>query len=171
MKDYSQAGFTIQAAMVDHVKTSPPQPNLPPKIQWGKHVVMTSDVLCVPRSGRVRLEFLRCKREVEQGVDTKADPGFVLLDGRVAPLLRTWYDARFENVVEYSYEANDSTISVWNVYSVRYESGRIAEEKWTGNAGFWREELGPLDVIYHCSHGRAAPDFEALVFRLSIVPR
>jgi hypothetical protein len=86
----------------------------------------------------------------------------------VVPLLRTWFDAKYEPVVEYDYKSEDGLISTWNVY----EAGRGSEvvaEKWTGNAGFWVENLGTLDRIYHCS---AVPlsvlDFEHLVYRLTI---
>jgi hypothetical protein len=52
---------------------------------------------------------------------------------------------------------------------MRYPGGQVVEEKWTENAGMWVEQVTPYERVYHCSHGMAnPPDFESLVFRVSI---
>src|SRR6266436_4813621 len=57
------------------------------------------------------------------------------------------------------------------VYKVHFPNGRTRDEKWTGNAGFWTESIDNYQRIYHCSSGcDDPPNFESLVFRLTIVP-
>ncbi|MDB6035556.1 MAG: hypothetical protein JWM16_5894, partial [Verrucomicrobiales bacterium] len=42
--------------------------------------------------------------------------------------------------------------------------------KWTGNAGFWIEQLSKNVRVYHARHGAAnPPDFESCVFRVSVL--
>jgi hypothetical protein len=171
-RDYSRSGLSIREALLEEARVNPPKGRRPPTIRWGELQITNSDRLTVPRMGRLRLEFLKCAPGTEQGVDVKGKPGFLLPSGRVVSLLRTWCDSDFEPVVEYDYESADSTLATWNVYKMKYSSGEVREEKWTENAGLWREEVAALDIIYHCSHGAApVPDFESLVYRITIQPR
>jgi hypothetical protein len=59
---------------------------------------------------------------------------------------------------------------VWNIYKTIYKNGNYSEERWTGNSGFWIENIDANTKIYHCSSGNVIePDFENLVFSLSIL--
>lgn len=165
--DYSTTGLTIQQAMVADYHKNPGKSKRPRAIRWGTHQIQTVDAWDVPKNGRIRLEFLRCSGDIRQGVDIKLDGGIWLADGTCIPLLRTWRDRRFEDVVEYPYHAKDSIVQIWNVYKMTYPSGEVVEELMTRNAGFWIEKVSPNQRIYHCSHGICSPpDFESLVFRI-----
>lgn len=170
--DYSTTGLTIQEAMVVDYKKYPSKNKLPRSIRWGTHRIQTADAWNVLKEGRIRLEFLSCSRHVRQGVDIKLDGGIWLSDGTCIPVLRTWIDPKFEDVVEYSYYAKDSEMRIWNVYKMNYPAGQVIEEGMTRNAGFWIEIVSPSVRIYHCSHGLCfPPDFESMVFKLSISPK
>ena len=169
-KDYATSGLSIQYAMLDHVKRFPNSSSRPQYILWGGRRIKTGDAIEVPKTGMIRAEFLAVKKDVDQGFDIKANGGIQLPDGRRVELLRTWYDTRYEPMVEYPFECEDRILRISNVYRMRYGGGQVIEEKWTGNAGFWVEKSSELDRVYHCSHGMAeVPDFDALVFRISIL--
>jgi hypothetical protein len=169
--DYGDSGLTIQAAMVDHARRFPDKRSRPRCILWNGRCVVTGDVFEVPREGVVRGEFVSSKTGVEQGFDLKVNGWIELAAGERVPLLRTWHDPRYEPSVAYRFHAADGLLRVWNVYKMRYPSGESVEERWTENAGIWVEQQGAADRIYHCSHGMAhPPDFESLIFRISIQP-
>jgi hypothetical protein len=123
------------------------------------------------KRGIVRIDFLSKKNDVAQGVDLKIEEGALRLMGGIeVPLLRTWADDRYEASVEYAYHSKSGRLCVWNVDKLKFPQGQTREEKWTGNAGFWVEEIHDQRV-YHCSHGVAdQPDFDSLVFRVTVVP-
>lgn len=169
--DYGSTGMTIQQAMVDHVKKHPDKMQRPDYILWNGFRVKTSDGWTTSEKGIVRAEILSCKMDVEQGFDIKVDGWLELAEGERVTVLRTWKDERFEDAVEYPYFARDKRLWVWNVYKMTFPGGQIVEEKWTENAGFWVEQVGENERIYHCSHGMASPpDFESLVFKVSVQP-
>ncbi|MBX3180316.1 MAG: hypothetical protein KF886_23440 [Candidatus Hydrogenedentes bacterium] len=168
--EYADSGRDIQWAMVDQVKRYPDKSKRPDHILWNGRVVKTYDRIPVAESGLIRAEFLSVKPEFEQGFDLKVYDGWLELEkGERVDILRTWKDNRYEDSVEYPFFCRKGEIGVWNVFKRMYGNDRVVEEKWTGNAGFWVEELSESERIYHCSHGMAdPPDFEALVFKVSI---
>jgi hypothetical protein len=171
--DYAGSGLTIREAMVDHAKRFPTKARRPDHILWAGRCIKTSDVLHVCQKGIVRAEFLSAKEGVAQGFDIQFDNGWADLGccERV-PHLRTWREDQLDDVVEYPFFCRDGRLWVWNVYRMRYPGGQVVEEKWTENAGMWIEEISTTERIYHCSHGSAhPPDFDSLVFRISIYPR
>ena len=102
----------------------------------------------------------------------KLDGWFKLAEGEQVSLLRTWKEDRFEDWVEYPFFSRDGLLSLWNVYEMSYPSGEKVVEKWTENAGFWFEACSESERVYHCSHGMAnPPDFDSLVFKVSVRPR
>jgi hypothetical protein len=166
--DYSRSGLSICAAMITDKENDPAKRTTPRKIRWGRFEIQTSDQVIAPLRGVVRAEFISVKPGLRQGFDLKVDGWFELLDGSKVPVLRTWTDERFEDIVEYPYSSRDGRLHVWNVYEMLYPDGSKVEEKWTENAGFWVEVLGSNKRIYHCSQGSAdPPDFESLVFKVS----
>ena len=170
-KDYAESGLTIQYALLDQVKSLPNKEVRPKYILWGGRHVTTADVLPVPENGVVRAEIISSKEDVEQGFDLKVDGWIEMAQGERVTLLRTWSDPQYEPVVEYPFLARDGRLHVWNVYKMKYGSGQVVEEKWTENAGMWIEEVSPTERVYHCSHGKAhPPDFDSLVFRVSVRP-
>lgn len=172
VRDYASSGLTLQAAFVDHVKRFPAKDRRPPYILWEGRQIVTADALHVPSDGVVRAEIIARRGSTRQGFDLKVNGWLELTDGSRVTLLRTWDDPEYEPVVEYPFGAPDGLLRTWNVYEMHYPAGRIVEEKWTGNAGFWVEALGEIDHIYHCSHGMAdPPDFESLVYRVTVTPR
>jgi hypothetical protein len=167
--DYSDAGLTIQRAMVDHARRYPDKHTRPDHILWNSRKVKTSDCFAVAREGKIKLEILHSKPNSEQGVDLKVDNGFELADGARVPLLRTWKDERFEDIVEYNFLSRDGRIFVWNVYKMHYGNGQVIEEKWTNNAGFWIEHISESERIYHCSSGvEKSPVFDSFVFKVKV---
>jgi hypothetical protein len=160
--------LTIQAAMLERARKKNPHKRLPLRIRWDGLIVQTSDLLLVPREGRIRMELLHVDEQTRQGFDVKMDGGCRLTDGSLVAVLRTWADPAFEPMVEYDYVSRDGKIYTWNVYQRGSGDGAIVE-KWAGNAGFWVEEMSPLDRIYHCSPGLASPpDFDSLVYRVTV---
>lgn len=169
VRDYADSGMTIQEAMNDHATRFRDKKNRPRFLLWNGLRIWTSDSIPVPQRGVVQAEFLSAKRDIEQGFDIKVDGWIELAGGERVNHLRTWNDEKFEDVVEYPFFSGDGRLWVWNVYKMRYPGGQTVEEKWTENAGFWVEHVSKEVRIYHCSHGMAAPpDFESLVFRVSI---
>jgi len=169
--DYAQSGMTIQAAMMDQYKRFPDKQSRPHFIRWNGLHVRTGDAIEVPRDGIVQAEFLHVKTDIEQGFDLKIDGWLRLAEGEQVSLLRTWYDPRYEDTVEYPFSSRDGRLRVWNVYKLVFPRGQVREEHWTDNAGFWVDEVGPTERIYHCSPGPLPePDFEALVFRVRVSP-
>uniref|UniRef100_UPI00301D582E hypothetical protein n=1 Tax=Paludisphaera sp. TaxID=2017432 RepID=UPI00301D582E len=158
--------------MVDQAKRHTKRQSRKLSILWGGRHIQTSDLFEVPSEGIVRAEFLAATPDVPQGFDMKLDGWFQLAKGEQVPVLRTWKDDRYEDRVEYPFHSRDCRIFVWNVYEMIYPSGKRIEEKWTGNAGFWVETHGESERIYHCSHGmNNPPDFDSLVFKVSVEPR
>jgi len=167
--DYADTGMTIQRAMLHHCKRFADKATRPPFILWGGLHVKTGDSISVCTEGVVRGEFLTSKGDVEQGFDIDIQGWIQLTGGTKVTRLRTWNDPRYQSVVEYPYHSRDGHIWIWNVYRMRYPGGKIVEEKWTGNAGFWVEKVSEVERIYHCSHGMAKPpDFESLVFKVTM---
>lgn len=170
--DYEGSGLTIQQAMLEHGKRYPHKKGSPITILWGKRRIRTSDCLHVPTEGMVRLEFLTSSQAIRQGADLKVNGWIELAGGEHVPLLRTWQDERFEDVVEYPFFAKDGLLWTWNVYEMTYPGGQKVEEKWTGNAGFWVDVIGENERVYHCSHGMASsPDFDSFIYKLTIRPK
>jgi len=170
-EDYASSGLTIREALLDQMKRFPQKTQRPEQLLWAGLFITTGDAFPVPREGIVRGEFLSAKGELEQGFDLKLDGWFRLEKGEKVSLLRTWNDARYEPVVEYPFHSSDGRLWVWNVYKRRFPDGRMVEEKWTENAGFWVEQVSERERIYHCSHGFLyPPDFESLVFKITINP-
>lgn len=169
--DYSPSSLTIQQAMLEAVRANPGRRPKPPAIRWGDRVVQTSACLDVPRAGRLVAEFLGGRPGGGQAFDLKVDGAFLLEDDQEVAVLRTWRDERYEDRVEYDFTCKDGKLWVWNVYQV-CSQGVLEPQKWTENAGFWIEKVGPAEWVYHCSSGLSpSPDFESLVFRLTVVPR
>lgn len=168
-RDYADSGLSIRAAFLDQGRRSPTAKRLD-HIFWAGLRVTTGDALPVPEDGIVRGEFLSSKGDIEQGFDMRVEGWLTLRDGTRVKLLRTWNDPRHDPVVEYPFHSRDGKLWVWNVYKMRYPGGQVAEEKWTENAGMWVEGISDRERIYHCSHGAASPpDFESLVFKVSIL--
>ena len=169
MRDYSESGLTIQDAMLDLMKRFPDRKQRPDYLLWGGRKVKTGDRLSVPVRGVVRGEFLSAKGDIEQGFDLKVDGWLRLKESEEVALLRTWNDPRYDPVVEYPFQIDSGPLWVWNVYKIRHPGGQVAEEKWTGNAGMWIEEISPTERIYHCSPGMVhRPEFESLVFKIAV---
>jgi hypothetical protein len=170
--DYANSGLTIRRAMLDHVRRFPNKAERPDFILWNGLYVKTSDSFAVPETGIVEATFLSSKEGVEQGFDLEVGGWFRLENGEQVPLLRTWKDDRFEDGVEYPFLSGGGKLWVWNVYKMRYPGGKVVEEKWTENAGFWVERKSDSERTYHCSHGMAnPPDFESLVFAVKVRER
>lgn len=166
--DYSRSGLTIQQAMLAAVRANPGRRSRPPAIRWEDRVVQTSACVDVPKSGRLVAEFLGRKQGSRQGIDLKVDGAIRLADGQEVTTLRTWQDDRYEDRVEYDFTCKDGKLWVWNVYQA---GSAVEPQKWTENAGFWVEKVGPAEWVYHCSSGFSpSPDFESLVFRLAVFP-
>ncbi|MGZ5428537.1 MAG: hypothetical protein ACXWFS_05965 [Thermoanaerobaculia bacterium] len=169
--DFASSGLTIQYAILDQAKRSPKNER-PEYILWAGLRIRTADSFSVAEDGVVRGEFLSSRGDIEQAFDLKVDGWLRLRDGQKVSLLRTWNGSRHEPVVEYPFHSRDRRLRVWNAYKMKYPSGQVVEEKWTGNAGFWIENISERERVYHCSHGAASPpDFEALVFKITILDR
>jgi hypothetical protein len=167
--DYSKSGKSIQYAMLEHAKRFPDISTRPSWIRWGHLLVKTGDSISVPERGTWRGEFLRLSPELEQGFDVQVAGWTQLPSGKRVDLLRTWGDERLASVVEYPYYSKDCLLWVWNVYKRRRGAAEV-EERWTGNAGFWVEEISDVERVYHCSHATAdPPEFEGFVFKLTII--
>lgn len=169
--DFGDAGIDIQSAMIAHVQAHPDRATRSKYILWNGRAVWTGIELHVPRQSRFQVEFLSEPRDPAQGVDVKAEDGAIMLpSGESVQTLRTWHAPRYEPVVEYPFISKAGLLKVWNVYHRLWPDGRITEEKWTGNAGFLVEEESERRWLFRCSDGPSrTPDFEQLVFRLSIV--
>jgi hypothetical protein len=170
--DYATTGLTIGDAMLDRATRYPDKSARPTHVLWNGLSVRTADCFSVPISGRVKVEILSKNSNVTQGIDLKIEEGALRLrGGEEVPLLRTWADDRYEDTVEYPYHSASGRLCVWNVYKVHLPNVRIRDEKWTGNAGFWIESTDNYQRIYHCSNGcDDPPNFDSLVFRLTIIP-
>ena len=155
--DYANTGLSIGAAMLDLAAKYPDKAVRPDHILWKGLPIRTADCFSVATKGFVKLEIL------------SRIPG---VDQEEIPLLRTWADDRYEDTVEYPYYSKVGRLCVWNVYKVHLPNGQIREEKWTGNSGFWVEMIDNNQRVYHCSNGNnSEPNFESLVFRLTVAPR
>jgi len=168
-RDYGAGGFTIQKAMIHARRTQRSQGTGPLSILWKGLHVQTADSLVVSKNGVVRVHFLKVSPLIRQGFDLKIPSGGCLLaNGEIQEHLRTFYEPELDAMVQYNYVAPGGLLKTWNIYEVR-RGARLETEMWTGNAGFWIEQEGPLDRVYHCSHGSAqTPDFESIVYRLSV---
>ncbi len=169
--DYSKSGLDVKQAMLDHCRRFPDKARRPDHIVWDGHEVRTVDWFAVPGQGTVRFEFISALESIEQGIDAKLDGWFELAQKERIPVLRTWKDDRYENVVEYEYLSRDRRMGIWNVYREGLPNGQMREDHWSGNAGCWVEKVRENERIYHCSPGMLnPPDFEALIFRVTICP-
>src|SRR4051812_14748094 len=159
--DYADSGMDVQSAMIDHFTRFPDKQSRAGHIRWNGRQIYTADPIAVPEYGSVRADFVHFARDVEQGFDLTCNGWIELPNGVRIVTLRTWVNDSLPLTVHYSYRAIDRKLWLWNVYKMRYSGNQAVEEKWTGNAGFWIEEISPLERIYHCSHGMATPpDFE-----------
>ena len=167
--DYKSTELDIQAAMVDMATRHPDKSSRPRFIQWGEHLVTTIYDWQVPTSGTISIELLSAVSDVRQGLDVKISHGKVFLAESQVDHLRTWFDPELSKEVSYDYEASDGMLKLWNVYERRWPDGQITEEKWTGNSGFFVEEVNELEKIFHCSHGSVPnPKFDCLVVKVGI---
>jgi hypothetical protein len=168
--DYASTGLSIQQSMLDKIKRFPDKKSRPKYIIWNGLHVQTYDWWSVPKTGVVQIEFLDSTRDPEQGMDVSVENGGIrLASGEMIPVLRTWRDDRYEDIVEYEYVTGTGRLCVWNVYKVEYRAGGITEEKWTSNAGFWVENLSNISKVYHCSPGLIdKPNFSGLVFKVTV---
>ena len=166
--DYENSGMSIQKAKVDQAKLFPNKESRPEFIRWGQYEIRTAHCLNVPDRFTIKLELLSAPDD-RQGVDIKVDNGSVILEsGKEIPVLRTWHDPAYESVLEYKGRSNDNRIWIYNIYKEE-RGGRIFEEKWTRNAGFWVEEISAYSWIYHCSPGwEVPPNFDSLVFKVTL---
>ena len=171
--DYSSTGMDLQRAFVDHFSNNKDPALRADHVLLNGHKVFAFLCAPVPKEGRFRIEFLSPPREIEQGVDVRFDNGTIRLpNGEKVKLLRTWLDPRLADVVEYPYRAPKGIIRCYNVFMRKYGENDIREEKMTGNAGFLLEQPAPNEWVFHCSAGPLpAPDFEYLVFRLTLLPK
>ncbi len=101
--DYSLSDFTIQQAMVDHVKRLSDKRRRPLHIQWGNRRVQTSDVREASSRGILRAEFTSGISDVLQIDGVKTAGWFEWEKGEKVLLLRTLKDDRFEEIVEYQF--------------------------------------------------------------------
>lgn len=172
-EDYADSGMTIRSAMVADAKKFPRQSPSENFIYWGAREVRTS-ILIRPtwEEGFIKLTFLERRGTTKQGADIKIEDGLLhSLEGLSFKTLRTWADDTYVDDVEYRYASKSRSIFVWNVYVVDYGQGRLVEEKWTENSGFWVEHLEPNSYVLHCSSGDVpSPDFESLVIRIDFRP-
>lgn len=170
-KDYSKTGVTIQRAMIDFANRHPDKKRRPDHIIWNGLKIKTSDMITLPVHCNLQLEFLSSAETPNQGFDIKVYDGWIeLKDRKKVELLRTWNDPVYEPIVTYKIYAAKRKIGVWNSYRMKYPGGRIVEERWTENAGFWVEKLSESCRVYHCSPGWChPPDFEQMIVKLSIV--
>lgn len=168
--EFGGSGLDIQTAMVRQALAHANPATRPRHILWNGLEIWTSFDLAVPRSGRFQLEFLSPPRVPPQGVDVKVEAGRVVLDGAdPVQTLRTWHEWKYDPVVQYRFESKVGLVKVWNVYRREWPNGRTTDEKWTGNAGFAVESEASCQWLFRCSHGGApAPDFDQLVFRMSV---
>jgi hypothetical protein len=170
-RDYAESGLDLQYAFLDMARRVP-RGDRPRHVRWSDRRVFTVDVMDVPPEGMVRGEFLSAKGDVMQGFDLQLNGWIQLADGSRVEHLRSWNDPALEPVVEYEYACSDGRLWVTNVFLRPDGQGGQVAEKWTGNAGFYVEEIGPLERVYRCSHGLLpSPDFEALVFRVTVRPK
>ena len=171
--DYSKSGLSIQAAMVDFAKKHPDKKSRPKFIQWGDYQIRTWDTFTLPSEGKIRAVFKKTSDLYVQGFDLSFEEGCLLLEkDEEIPLLRTWYDAAYEDDVEYEFKSTDGKLLwFWNVTKRKWPNGSVTEEKLTGNAGFWIEHISDLHRIYHCSSAEATPpNFDSLVVEVQIMP-
>lgn len=168
--DYAYTGMDISQARVDQANMYPDKISRPEYIIWNGEHVQTFDWWDVPTSGIIKIEFISAIDDIQQGVDVKIDAGAIRLEtGEEAPVLRTWYDDRYEDTVEYPFHTSSDRLCIWNVYKLQHPSGRVTEEKWTGNSGFVVEQLNVGTRLYRCSPGGLSrPTFEGLVVKIRV---
>lgn len=169
--DYAGTGLDIQAAMLSEVKKTSAKRG-PISVVWDGRDIQTSAFMNVPKDGVIKATFLKCDDIVAQGFDLALDGYLELQGGEHVSLLRTWCESQYSDSVTYSFHSDDGIIKFWNVYRRSWPNGKITEEKWTGNAGFWIEEMGAGAYKFHCSPGPIErPDFECLVIEIHIASR
>jgi len=169
--DYADSGLKINCAVQHQMLRFPDKSLRPDHILWNGRAVKIYDWVDVPRTGIVRFEFISAKEGIAQGFDAKLDGWFELEKMERVPLLRTWKDDRYEDAVEYPFVSRDGKMGIWNIYKETLPNGEVIEDKLGGNSGFWVELISKYERIYHCSPAMLdPPDFEALVFKLSIFP-
>ena len=172
-RDYSESGLTIQEALLqkyEGVRSARDPSRETPWVKWAGRQVHASDRVAVPQTCRIALDLLSVRPNGRHGVDLKAYGGrLILADGTAIGTLRTWSDTKFEDHLEYPVHSRDGYLGTWNVYELPTKAGPVVEF-WTGNAGMWIERDGTSST-YHCSAGLSeAPDFEDLIYRVSILP-
>jgi len=169
VNDYKPTGFDIQSAMVDLATRCPDKTKRPRSIKWGEHSVMTIYEWHVSNSGTISIQFVDSGGDVRQGFDVKANDGSIFVDGESVDHLRTWKDSDLDDAVSYTYESSNGLLKFWNVYERKWPDGTTTQEKWTGNSGFYVEEVSEYEKIFHCSHGAAEdPKFDCLIVRVRI---
>lgn len=168
MKDYSEAGMSVQSAMLDLAKQIPDPSRRPKYINWDDKKVFTGCFIDIPEKFQLQLAFISTPDD-NQAVDLKIPKGYLLLtNGKKVQLLRTWNSPKYESIVEYQGISKDGKLFLYNVYK-EVRNNRVFEEKWTNNAGFWYENVTKGKYRFHCSPGYfQKPDFESLIFELTI---
>lgn len=169
-RDFGADGIDIQSAMIRHVRAHPDRATRPKHIVWNGRAVWTSFEVPVVTEGVFQIELLSEPRAPSQGVDVKAEGGFITLaGGKEVQTLRTWHEPHFETVVRCPFRSKIGLLRVWNVYRRPWPDGRMTEEKWTGNAGFLVEQEADARWLFRCSSGPSEqPDFDQLVFRFLV---
>lgn len=154
--------------MVALARKYPDKKFRPRFLPWNGLRIQTSDQICLPRKGCLTAKFLNCDEAHQQGFDLKLNKGWLRLpDGQKVQHLRTWFDPQLARQVEYEFETTDGLLQFWNVYKRKWPDGSVTEERMTGNAGFWIEEMSKTCRIYHCSSGESSPpNFDAMAIEL-----
>ena len=169
-QDYSDIGLSILEAFLDAGEAYPGRPpmDVPAAIRWGGRDVVVTDIMRVPEHGHIRVQALGRAEDVRQAADLDVSPGGIILPNRtVVPSLRTWFDSRYEDLVEFDYHTPRRLLRTHNVYELRLDN-HVREDRWGDYAAMWIEELGACDRIYHCNSGlRNPPTFDDLVFRVT----
>lgn len=169
-RDYGKSGMDIQAAMLDQIRRHGTKVQQQRILLWDGLNIQTSISIPIPLEGTLTATMSESKGKVKQGFDLKVNRGHVILAaGEQVSLLRTWNDVSLCPTVTYPFKSDNGSLWFWNVYERKWPDGRISEEKWTGNAGFWTEMKAPNKWVFHCSHGmNAVPDFESLIVEITI---
>src|SRR5688500_1885383 len=171
-RDFGASGLSIQNALLIQAEHYPIGDPRRTTVLWNGRYVQTADRMTVPKHGTIRAQFLYSRSDVTQGFDVKVNGWIQLSDGSHVSMLRVWREPELPDVVEHSFFSEDQSLWIWNVYRSMYPGNIAIDEKWTGNAGFWIQEMSEVDRIYHCSYGLSdVPNFDDLIFRVAVTER
>jgi len=170
MKEYSSDRTSMQAAMMDMIKSNSGGQIKSKFIRYDRFDVTTGYWIDVPKEFSIRLEFIS-DPDSNQGVDISVKDGHLTLsDSSRVKLLRTWNDPKYENTVTYTGYSKSGSVLVYNVYKVS-QNGKLVDSMWTGNAGMLVEQAAYFQYLFKCSaHDAKPPTFDALVFKVTIGP-